>query len=230
MMGGGRWIMLCVPVALGLSSLGCCQQQELKIKELQESCNQLETKNAGLMEELAKAKQPDPALLTQLEAQRSELASKNDTIAGLRAQLADRPAGQDGWQRGTVGDRVTVGSDLLFASGKAELTAAGRQKLDEIARALTQRYAKLPVRVYGYTDNDPIRRSRDRWQDNLDLSANRAMAVARYLHSKGVDPERGETLGMGATHFVASNDTPQDKAKNRRVEIYVIKQGPGGPD
>jgi chemotaxis protein MotB len=219
---------LCVPVALGLWPIGCCEQQELKIKELQESCNQLEMKNAGLEQELAKAQQPDQTLLAQLDAQRTELASKDQTIADLRAELAGRPAGQDGWQRGTVGDRVTVGSDLLFASGKAELTAAGKQKLDEIARALTQRYANLPVRVYGYTDNDPIRRSRELWEDNLDLSANRAMAVTRYLCGKGVDAERVETIGMGATHFVASNDTPQAKAKNRRVEIYVVKQGAGG--
>ena len=125
---------------------------------------------------------------------------------------------------GAHADRVILGSDILFASGQATLTTAGKKAIDEIAKDLTSRYAGQLVRVYGYTDSDPIKRSKKLWKDNLDLSANRAMAVPRYLISRGIKADRIETIAMGATHYVAANSTKAAKAKNRRVEIFVIKK------
>ena len=81
------------------------------------------------------------------------------------------------------------------------------------------------MRVYGYTDSDPIKRSARLWKDNLDLSANRAMAVTRELRKLGIPAESIETVAMGATRSVAPNRTKADKAKNRRVEIVVVGKG-----
>ena len=89
---------------------------------------------------------------------------------------------------------------------------------------LRSRYPGMTVRVYGYTDSDPVRKTRHLWKDNLDLSANRAMAVTRYLWSRGVTAARVETIGMGVTHFVSSNATTSGKSKNRRVVIKVVKK------
>jgi chemotaxis protein MotB len=111
----------------------------------------------------------------------------------------------------------------LFSSGKAKLKSSGKTALSKVARDLKGNYSSLPIRIYGFTDSDPIRKSK--WKDNLELSANRSMAVTRYLISKGVDDERIETIAMGATHFLTSNKTRAGKSQNRRVEIFVIKGG-----
>ena len=128
------------------------------------------------------------------------------------------------WDVGKFADKVSVGSDILFASGKATLTSKGKAALANIVADLKGSYAGLPVRVYGYTDSDPIKRTKNLWQDNLDLSANRAMAITRHIVSKGIKAESVETVAMGATRFVAKNDTSASKAENRRVEIVVIKK------
>jgi chemotaxis protein MotB len=119
---------------------------------------------------------------------------------------------------------VTVGADILFSSGKADLTSGGRAALDKIVGDLKSHYAGMTVRVYGHTDTEPIRKSKKLWQDNLDLSANRAMAVARYLVSKGISAKNVEVVAMGENHPVADNATAAGKAKNRRVEIVVLKK------
>ena len=66
-------------------------------------------------------------------------------------------------------------------------------------------------------------KTKAKWDDNLDLSANRAMAVTRYLTGKGLDSAMIETVGMGAAQPVASNSSKDGKARNRRVEIYAVQ-------
>ena len=127
-----------------------------------------------------------------------------------------------GWERGKFGDKITIGSDLLFSSGRATLTNSGKRAIKRIARTIKNDYSGKYVRVYGYTDSDPIRKTRHLWKDNLDLSANRAMAVTRYLIKCGISKKKIETIAMGANHFVASNKSRSGKKKNRRVEIMVI--------
>ena len=117
-----------------------------------------------------------------------------------------------------------MSSDVLFASGRASLTAAGKKALSSIVATLNRSYSGRIVRVYGHTDGDPIRKSKKLWLDNLDLSANRAMSVARYLIANGVKAANVETVAMGETRPVASNKTKAGKARNRRVEIIVIQK------
>ena len=118
--------------------------------------------------------------------------------------------------------RHTVGSDVLFSSGRATLTTGGRNALVAVASKIKTSFPGNIVRVYGHTDSDPIVKSKKLWADNLDLSANRAMAVTRYLISKGVARSKIETVGMGASRPITSNKTKAGKAKNRRVEIIVV--------
>ena len=97
-------------------------------------------------------------------------------------------------------------------------------KLRYIAATIRSKYAHAIARVCGYTDSDRIVKSARLWKDNLDLSANRAMAVTRHLIGKGIKAEAVEPGAMGATHFVARNTDKASKAQNRRVEIVVIKK------
>ncbi len=79
------------------------------------------------------------------------------------------------------------------------------------------------VVVYGYTDNKPVGKALQKRGivDNLDLSTKRANDVVRYLISKGISADILSAKGRGDTHPVASNDTPQGRAQNRRIEVVV---------
>jgi flagellar motor protein MotB len=223
--------MRAVPLVVALLALvaqGCCQAEKQQINDLKSSVLQLQEQNNDLKTRLARAQGNESQLLMELQEQKSQLDNKEETIADLRSRLGQSDSSDtgtaQGWERGMLGDKVSVGSDVLFASGKATLTAGGKRTLATIARQLKSTYQGLPVHVYGYTDSDPIRKTRNLWQDNLDLSANRAMAVTRYLIEQGLPADNIYTIAMGATNFVASNKTKQGKAQNRRVEIVAIKK------
>ncbi len=126
--------------------------------------------------------------------------------------------------KGTV--TVTLENSLLFDSGKATLKKATSSELDHIRSVLRQgNYAGKPIDVVGHTDSDPIRKTKDKWSDNLELSAQRALSVARYLIQKGIADEDIRAVGCGASRPVASNASTAGKAKNRRVEIVVYLRG-----
>ena len=117
---------------------------------------------------------------------------------------------------------LTMAADLAFPPAGYTLTPAGRAKLDEILPAL-QILKSAKIVVYGYTDDRPVGRALKAKGivDNLDLSSKRANEVVRYLLSKGVDPNIISAKGRGGTHPVASNNTPQGRAQNRRIEVMV---------
>ena len=214
-----------VVVFVALSSAGCTDKRAAQIRTLTRDRNQLSTQREQLRTQLNKAHQDNASLESALAARGTELTGARAKIRQLesKADSAQRRDKGTGWTQTLHGDKIGVGSDLLFRSGRASLSSRGKVKLNKIAADLKGVYAGLPVRVYGYTDSDPIKVSKKSWQDNLDLSANRAMAVTRYLISKGIKANKVETVAMGATGFLAKNNTTSGKAKNRRVEIVVVK-------
>ncbi|MFA6132963.1 MAG: OmpA family protein [Phycisphaerae bacterium] len=222
----GAWIVLAV--AMGLSTVGCAQKDKDQIQQLTQRNNELDGQNKELRDQLAAAKTHEETLGMQLAAKQTELDA---ALARLRDQ-ENKPSAKTppsaapaaGWQRGDLGDMATVGSDILFGPGKATLTPEGKKRLDKIAADLKNTYSGSSIRVYGYTDTDPIRKSKELWQDNLDLSANRAMAVTRHLISKGINAGKIETVAMGETHPVASNKDSAGRTKNRRVEIIALRK------
>lgn len=214
-------------VTVALSTLGCCDKEKKLIEALNADNKKLLDTKTALQGENSNLKGRQQDLLDQLDAKDAELLTANQKIADLQTKPPTKPpetGKKDGWDIGRHADRVSLTGDILFSSGKATLTTAGRAALNRVVAALRTRYAGMPVRVYGYTDADPIRVTRKLWQDNLDLSANRAMAVTRYLRSAGITADQIETVAMGRTRPVTSNSTKAGKAKNRRVEIVVIKK------
>lgn len=214
-----------VVTLLTAAGCGCCEKEKQQIQALQAQNDDLMSERADLSDRLSEQQAFTNSLRAELSDTNQQLSNARQTIAELESQPRQTETADD-WERGRFGDKITVGSDLLFASGKATLTSAGTQKLAKIASDLKSTYADLPVRVYGYTDSDPIKKTKNLWQDNLDLSANRAMAVTRYLTGQGIDAERVETIAMGATNFKASNQSKEGKAQNRRVEIFVVRSAP----
>jgi outer membrane protein OmpA-like peptidoglycan-associated protein len=214
---------------LAMTAVGCCDAEKKQIEALQGEYNLLAKKNQETEAALAVARSRESQFMGQLES----IESKDTIIAALQTENRElksrlaKPAPGPGPVRPGAETTVyteSVGTDVLFSAGRASLTAAGRKRLDAIVSTLKSKYAGMTVRVMGYTDKDPIVKTKNLWKDNLDLSANRAMEVTRYLWSRGIPAERIETVGMGATHFVGSNATKSGKAANRRVEILVVKK------
>jgi len=116
---------------------------------------------------------------------------------------------------------VTLENTILFASGSAKLKSATSSELDHIYSVIRERYSGMPIDVVGHTDTDPIRKTKNLWQDNWDLSAGRALTVLRYMVDKGIPGDRIRAVACGETRPVASNANAAGKAKNRRVEIVV---------
>ena len=123
----------------------------------------------------------------------------------------------------TSGDTVsvTVSDQVLFSSGSATLKDGSKAVLDNVAKVLNREYPTHRIRIEGHTDNEPIRKTRNLWKDNWELSFARATSVSQYLASKGIDAKRIQTAGYGETRPVASNASVQGRSKNRRVEIIV---------
>ena len=204
---------------------GCTDYKAQSIK-LQNQNDQLKVDNDGLRKQITDTENRNDELGFLVQANEKTISEKNERIALLEGKLGKAPdvtITATGWERGTFGDKISVGSDVLFGSGKATLSKTGKNALLRVVRDIKSTYPNLPVRVYGYTDSDPIKRSRRKWKDNLDLSANRAMAVTRYLITNGIPKANIETIAMGDSRFVASNKTRTGKAKNRRVDIMVVR-------
>jgi chemotaxis protein MotB len=107
----------------------------------------------------------------------------------------------------------------FFPSGQAQLMPGAAEKIKRLAAVLMQ-YG-LDMRVEGHTDNIPIHNAM--FASNWDLSTARAMAVAMMLlNESGVNPERLSIAGYGEYHPAASNDTPEGRKANRRVDIVVV--------
>ncbi len=171
-----------------------------------------------------------------LEGQRQQLADRiaqdQQTINDLQRQIDElnkTPADATGFGEGydvafdaaagTI--TVTLPNTILFDSGKASLKGATSSELDHILSVIKQKYADKDIDVVGHTDTDPILKTKDLWKDNLELSAQRALSVARYLISHGIPEKRVRAAACGSARPVASNSTVAGKAKNRRVEIVV---------
>lgn len=115
---------------------------------------------------------------------------------------------------------VSISDKLLFGSGKYEVTKEARKVLEKVAKVVNDK-KDFEFMVEGHTDNDPI--SRDVITDNWDLSVKRATSVVRILQNEfNVDPKRMTAAGRGEYKPVASNETRDGKARNRRTRIVVL--------
>lgn len=117
--------------------------------------------------------------------------------------------------------KVTMVNDILFPEGGWRLSPSGEQTLGKIAPTLSNLPGQQII-VQGFTDNVPIGPElRSRFPSNVELSSGRADEVVRFLTSKGVPQNSISAQGFGEARPVASNDSPQGRSKNRRVEIVI---------
>ena len=117
--------------------------------------------------------------------------------------------------------KVSLPSPVLFDSGRAELKKEAILALDEIGKTLKDVPNK--VIVEGHTDNVPV--VGGRYTSNWELSSARAFSVINYfVKNEQINPERLSAYGYGEFRPVAPNDTPENLAKNRRIEISILRE------
>ena len=132
--------------------------------------------------------------------------------------------------RVTVNDgRIGISGSVLFAPGSDELRAEGRQLLQTLVEPLRVylRERDEMLMVSGFTDNTTLRQgSHQRFADNLELSAQRALTVARTLVAEGMPSSQVFAAAFGAEQPVASNADEKGRAQNRRVEMAPVPKAP----
>jgi len=118
---------------------------------------------------------------------------------------------------------MTLVDKILFASGSADVSKEGKKVLDKVITILKDIKDKR-IQVEGHTDNVRIYSAiKTKYPTNWELSTARATQVTRYLQEEGgIDPKQLSATGYSEYQPVASNDTDEDKAKNRRIEIVLL--------
>jgi chemotaxis protein MotB len=200
-------LLLCVASVLlsGCVSQGKYDDLESKYTTLQRQYTELQGQNTQLQ-----------------QASAAQAAKSAADIAALKKEI---DAGKVHVSRLQNAIKYTVNSDLLFRSGSWEMSKQGQEVIAKLAPRLAP-FQQSKIVVNGYTDNAPVGRALQRQgiTSNEVLSQKRAEAVMQYLISKGVKPDFISAQGFGEAEPLASNDTAQGRAQNRRVELTLAGQ------
>jgi len=172
----------------------------------------------------------DPNNTAYTKPDASANASKGDanaekmSIDAIKAKL-DKFAADNGLQltlittseeRGLV---VSIQETLLFESGSADITPRAKDILEQVSTVLAA--APNQIRVEGHTDNLPINTAR--YPSNWELSVIRSINVVHILQYDGITPDRLSAAGYGEYRPITSNDTDAGRAKNRRIDLIILR-------
>ncbi len=168
--------------------------------------------------------QENDFLKTQLQDKGELLDAMRKNLENLQGGISKSGMGGDlepfMTKNGETGIRVK--GDVLFASGEARLKSSGERVLKEVAELVRDKPNKLAVR--GFTDSDPIVKTKGKWENNFDLSGHRALAVLDFLEKEGIPAARLHFEGYGQYALVPDASGREDKAKSRRAEIILLNE------
>ena len=192
------------------SDEGMLSQKEAELRAARDRLLEVQ----ALVDELSKSKRKLEAAKAELEKKTGEyeqlaLALRGEIDAG-RVELTEL--------RGRT--TLKMKDKILFASGSATIGADGREALKKVAEALRGLKGKA-IRVEGHTDNVPTGAG-GAFASNWELSAARALAVVRFLQEAGIDPTRLSGAGFGEFQPIQSNETPEGRSLNRRIDITLV--------
>ncbi|MBR7651954.1 peptidoglycan -binding protein [Brucella oryzae] len=148
---------------------------------------------------------------------------RSDFFGRLREILSDKENIR------IVGDRFVFQSEVLFPTGSADINPAGQIEMKKLADAVVQLNQEIPddinwvLRVDGHTDDVPLAGT-GRFRDNWELSSARATAVVKFLIANGVPANRLVAAGFGEYQPLDASDTPDARAKNRRIELKLTER------
>lgn len=174
-----------------------------------------EKKRADLEEQMRK----------EAEAKAKDLQNYRSEFFGKLSQLLK---GKKGVQ--VEGDRFVFSSEVLFDPASATLSDAGKAQIKQVTGLLDQLRGEIPsdipwiIRVDGHTDNTPLS-GQGEFKDNWELSQGRALSVVKYMvETLGFPPQRLAAAGFGQYDPVDTADTPEARAKNRRIELKLTER------
>lgn len=214
-------VLVVIAVAAGCAGM---RRLDAENADLKRQVNRLSEALAASDAETQRLAERNAALEGQIAGATADVAAMDTELEEMRQQLADR--GFDvSVTEGTV--VVNLPAHVLYASGSAVITAAGKRKLSDLASELKSGFGDFEIEVQGHTDTDPIRKTKDKYKSNWELSYDRAQTVAYYLmENAGISPDRVHVSAYGQYDSVAANSTKEGKAQNRRVEIAVMRLAP----
>ena len=211
-----------VVISLLLGSVGCGVPTE-KYTALEDQMKSCETK----MAEEAQAKKACTDKLASISTQTQKLEEKTKTYEDLVSSLKDEiTSGKV--KISEMQNRLTVNliDKILFDSGSVEIKEEGQQALKKVADVLKDVKDKR-IQVEGHTDNVQLGPTlRRKFPSNWELSTSRAISIVKYLFEQGVDERKLSATGYGEFSPLASNDTPEGKQQNRRIEIVLLPELP----
>jgi chemotaxis protein MotB len=206
-------------------------RQRDQIAELTNAINAMKEQMARLEQLLSDAEtkaKADQAQIADLGKRLNlALAGRVEELARYRSEFFGRLREVLGNRQDIriVGDRFVFQSEVLFASGSADLSPEGRVQIDSLAETLTDLSTRIPseipwvLRVDGHTDKAPIATSQ--FPSNWELSTARATAVVKALIDDGIPPSRLAAAGFGEYQPLDQANTPEAYRRNRRIELKL---------
>lgn len=167
---------------------------------------------------------PEVRARTLAEQQALEEREHMKTVANNLLE-AMGPLVKEGKVRVTQSRRgvtIEINANVLFRPGEAQLQPDSLPALEAVARTLAREPFNLEI--IGHTDNVPIQSPQ--FPSNWELSSARASSVVRLFTQSGIAPARLYAIGREASEPVAGNDTPEGRARNRRVELLILSSLP----
>jgi chemotaxis protein MotB len=181
-------------------------------------------------------------LVTDNQVLRQQRVALTDVAMGLGAELAmaDREVAMLEREQQELADEVArwavrgaiqmhllkdglhliLPHDVLFESGSSALTSEGQELVTELVRELEQQ--PYQIAVLGFTDNVPVGpRLAERYPSNWELAGARAASVVRLMDSEGIPASQLVAVSRGETGAIATNDTPEGRAENRRIDVRI---------
>ena len=185
-------------------------QLKAKVTEadmLESALSSLRKRMKTVADQKAQVEQERLSLTELMDSLKQEMEAKEIEITELKGRLT-----------------VNLMDKVLFDSGKGQVKRAGQEVLNKIAKTLLNKYPDRAILVEGHTDNVPIGSElQTKFSSNWELSTARATSAVRYLQDHGnVASDRLSAVGYSEYHPIASNDTEEGRAKNRRIEIILL--------
>lgn len=206
------------------------RQVSLLANQLREIRRQLAALNEALEASEVKNKSQNTQIVNLGKRLNAALATRVQELARYRSEFFGRLREVLGNRSDIriVGDRFVFQSEVLFASGAAELNQAGGDQLGQLAKTLRQISADIPdgldwvLRVDGHTDERPI--STPQFPSNWELSSARATSVVKFLIEQGIPPNRLVAAGFGQYQPLDAGDDEIAYRRNRRIEFKLTQR------
>jgi chemotaxis protein MotB len=208
-----RTFVACAVAAASLTLGGCGCDRDLAYKDVQ--IQELERVNKELEAQIAaRADKQVTEIIKQAPTNQAPIVTAREAVDS-NVNVSDR-------NREVI---FSIESSILFKAGSSDLTAQAKESISRVVSIIKQKYPNHYVRVEGHTDDQPINRTKNKWDDNWDLAGGRARQVLHYLLERGVPATDLGFAGYAEVRPINPAKTEAARQNNRRVEIVVIPKG-----